>query len=110
MAPQVLDRSGRVPDGFRQVERKDNRLNPQRGPRSARGDAQSDAIWSRTVPRTLLEVPTDRAVVELPAGTLLSPAEAEVPLHLRLSTRSAPGTAAPASLAAPAPRTWSGDR
>lgn len=46
-----------VPSGYRLVGWQDNRLNPKRGARTAEGDAQSNQIWSNTVPRTLRAVP-----------------------------------------------------
>ncbi len=42
------------PPGYR-VAWDDDRLNPNRGPRSAAGDAQMDRIWTREVPRRLVE-------------------------------------------------------
>lgn len=79
-----------VPPGYRRVVRDDDRLNPYRGAGSAGGEAQTDQIWTRTVPRTLVRQPTDRPVVTLPREVAKSPAEAERRLRLRLSTRSAP--------------------
>lgn len=77
------------PAGYRTAARGDDRLNPNRGPRSAAGDAQSDQIWTRTVPRTLAPVPTDRQIVSVPRAVAKSPAEAGQ-RFIRLSTRSAP--------------------
>ena len=81
------------PAGYRMVARDDDRLNPNRGPRNSAGDAQSDQIWTRTVPRTLAPLPTDRQIVSVPREVAKSPAEAERRI-IRLSTRSAPVTAA----------------
>ncbi len=78
-----------APTGYRTAERDDGRLNPNRGPRSSAGDAQSDRIWTRTVPRTLAPLPTDRQIVSVPREVAKSPAEAERGV-IRLSTRSAP--------------------
>ena len=77
------------PAGYRTAARDDDRLNPNRGPRSSAGDAQSDRIWTRTVPRTLAPLPTDRQIVSVPREVAKSPAEAERGF-IRLSTRSAP--------------------
>ena len=83
-------RSAAVPPaGYRAVARAEDRLNPNRGPRGIAGDAQSDRIWTRTVPRTLAPQPTDRQIVSVPRAVAKSPAEAERGV-IRLSTRSAP--------------------
>ncbi len=78
-----------VPAGFRVVDWDDNRLNLRRGITTAQGDAQSDLIWSNTVPRKLIPVPTQRQVVTLPKGTarIQDPATS---VFTRISTRSAP--------------------
>jgi len=78
------------PPGYVKAARDDDRLNPNRGSRTAQGDAQTDMIWTQTVPRRLVQKPTDRPVVRLPKGTLRSSAEARRGV-IRLSTRSAPG-------------------
>ncbi len=79
----------------------DGRLNQNRGGRTARGDAQTDQIWSQTVPRTLLPVPTRGQVIAIeakkgveqspywnpPVRTARSSSSASV---TRLSTRSMP--------------------
>lgn len=44
---------GVVPRGYRSAWQ-DNRLNLSRGQGSARGDAESNRVWSQTVPRVLL--------------------------------------------------------
>lgn len=77
------------PPGYVTAARGDDRLNPNRGIRSAAGDAQTDMIWTRTVPRRLVKRPTDRPVVQLPRGTLTATA-APRGSTIRLSTRSAP--------------------
>lgn len=51
-----------VPPGYRPAW-KDDRLNRKRTVASPAGEAQTDQIWSDTVPRTLVAVPTDRPVV-----------------------------------------------
>ncbi len=58
-----------VPSGYRRVEDADGQLNPARGVRSAAGNAQTNQIWSNTVPRTLLQVPTAGQIVTVPAGS-----------------------------------------
>ena len=82
------------PPGYVGVARDDDRLNPNRGIRSARGDAQTDMIWTRTVPRRLVRMPADRPVLKLSKDAAPFPAEARRGV-VRLSTRSAPAAAAP---------------
>ncbi len=85
----------RLPAGYRRLDWSDDRLSQNRRVRTARGEAQSDRIWTRTTPRTLAAVPTQAQVVTVPAGR----ARAQDPQtvvrsgsSLRLSTRSAPAT------------------
>ena len=80
-----------VPSGYKIVDWEDNRLNLNRGIRTVQGDAQTNQIWSNTVPRTLLPVPTNAQIVTVPTGT----ARAQDPQTTvaRVSTRSAPATA-----------------
>ncbi|WP_240336731.1 SPOR domain-containing protein [Tropicibacter sp. Alg240-R139] len=78
------------PTGFRAVEREDDRLNPNRGMRTAEGDAQSDVIWERTIPRTLRRVPTDAPVVTVPKSNTTYTNLARRPNRLTISTRSGP--------------------
>ncbi|MEM9247552.1 MAG: hypothetical protein AAGB05_02535 [Pseudomonadota bacterium] len=59
-APAPLLRFG-PPEGW-EFAFDDGRLNPQRGQRTARGDAQSSQLWTDTVPRR---------AIPLPAGTVL---------------------------------------
>ncbi len=42
-----------IPNGFRSAWN-DGRLNPNRGPQSANGDAQMALVWTNTVPRRLV--------------------------------------------------------
>lgn len=104
LRPSVIRNRAVVPRGFRAVSRKDDRYNPKRGVRSAAGDAQTDMIWTRTVPRRLVPAPAPARVVRVPAGTLASPAEATAPYYIRVTSRAAPGTALPGSGGAGAPR------
>jgi len=90
LTPAQLRAGSAPPAGYRAVARADDRLNPNRGPRSAAGNAQADQIWTRTVPRTLVPLPTDRQIVTVPREVAKSPAEAERKTLIRLSTRSAP--------------------
>ncbi|TLP60331.1 SPOR domain-containing protein [Parasedimentitalea maritima] len=92
LKPAVVSGTVEVPQGYVLAGRDDDRLNTQRGLRTAAGDVQTDMIWTRTVPRTLVALPLDRPVITLPASTARSRAEAEEDLVLRLSTRSAPET------------------
>lgn len=90
LTPAKRPRSSAVPAGYRQVDRGDGRLNPHRGARTAAGDARTDAIWTRTVPRRLVAVPTDRPVVAPGAAQPVYGADDADPVLVRLSTRSAP--------------------
>ncbi|WP_245510586.1 SPOR domain-containing protein [Antarcticimicrobium sediminis] len=81
------------PRGYLAATRDDDRLNTRRGPRTAQGDARTDRIWTRTVPRELVPQPTDRQIVIVPKELAKSPAEAERAGLLRISTRNAPVTA-----------------
>lgn len=55
---------GNPPRGYR-VAWDDERLNQNRGQRSAYGDSQMGRIWTNTVPRTLIPVPTQVPVVAI---------------------------------------------
>ncbi|UWQ77733.1 SPOR domain-containing protein [Leisingera sp. S132] len=92
--PAVIVSNVQAPAGYEVVERQDGRMNPMRAMRTPDGDAQMAQIWTRGVPRKLVQPPLDRPVVTLPRTARVSPAEAR-PKGLRLSTRSAPGAAAP---------------
>ncbi len=50
-----------IPEGYRPVW-DDDRLNPYRGGRDARGMAQMDLVWTRTVPRQLIDRTSGRDV------------------------------------------------
>ncbi|KIC37142.1 SPOR domain-containing protein [Leisingera sp. ANG-M7] len=92
--PAVIVSNLQAPAGYEVVEREDGRMNPMRGVRTPDGDAQMAQIWTSGVPRKLVQLPLDRPTVTLPRDARVSPAEAR-PKGLRLSTRSAPGAAAP---------------
>jgi hypothetical protein len=80
-----------VPPGYR-LAWTDDRLNPQRGPRTAAGDRQMAALWTNEVP----QVPVDDRRA---AGSQPAPAPA-----ITMSTRSVPPASVPAApQAAPAP-------
>ncbi len=100
LAPSVVTAQTHVPRGYQLVERNDDRMNLKRGVGTTQGDAQTDAIWSRTLPRTLIPVAVDRPIVTVSEDTARSTAEARAPAYLRLSTRSVPGAPLPKSLVA----------
>lgn len=104
LKPAVIGSVVEVPRGYVLVSRDDDRLNKQRAMRTEDGDAQSDLIWTRTVPRKLVDLPLDRPVVNLSANAALSPVEDQGDLVMRLSTRSAPD--ATTILAAPVPNRY----
>lgn len=66
-APAATTRNVAPPAGYR-VAWEDDRLNPNRGPRTNAGNAQMDLIWSRTVPRELYDISTGRNVTALFPG------------------------------------------
>lgn len=92
--PAVVTGFAQAPAGYLAVEREDDRLNTMRGVRTSEGDAQMAQVWTKGVPRRLVQLPLDRATLTLPRNVRRSPAEAQ-PSGLRLSTRSAPDAAAP---------------
>lgn len=91
----AVDRRPVVPPGYR-VAWDDERLNRNRAGGTARGQAQMAMIWSDTVPRKLIAVPTDRPVVTLP-NNRVSAAPAPQQSLFRISSRSAPETTAKAA-------------
>ncbi len=87
LAPARPTDSTMVPQGYR-VAWEDGRLNPSRGVTTAPGNAQTQQVWTNTVPRTLQKVPTDRQVIQNP-----NPQNPGLP-RARKSTRSEPNPAA----------------
>ena len=94
LQPAVISSVVRVPAGYRQVVRDDDRLNLMRGVRTPEGDIQSAMIWTDTLPRRLRPVPTQAQVIRLPRSNAKSPAEDDRSL-VRISTRSAPAAQKP---------------
>ena len=92
LRPAAVEGGVRVPSGYRLVDWDDNRLNLQRGVRTAQGDAQTAQIWSNTLPRTLKPVATQPRVVVVPANA--APMQVNQTIVTRFSTRSAPATMA----------------
>ncbi len=88
--PSVVSGTYIAPNGYRAVEREDDRLNPNRGVRTAAGDAQTDQIWQRTIPRSLIPLEQTPPVVTLPEGAVAYSDAASAPTLFRISTRSAP--------------------
>jgi cell division protein FtsN len=91
--PSVVSSTYVAPNGYRAVEREDDRLNPSRGVRTAAGDAQTDQIWQRTIPRSLIPLEQTPPVVTLPEGAVAYSGAAPAPTLFRISTRSAPNVA-----------------
>lgn len=58
LRPSVAHPEGRLPAGYIRAW-DDNRLNPKRGLGNLRGEEQANRIWTQTVPRTLVHVPTN---------------------------------------------------
>jgi len=83
-----------VPPGYRLVDWGDGRLNLRRGIPAGQGEAQANQIWTNTVPRKLIAVPTQPPVVQVPAGTLQAQVS-RTSVVTRVSTRSAAVVAKP---------------
>ncbi|AZV77732.1 SPOR domain-containing protein [Parasedimentitalea marina] len=88
LKPAIISATVQVPEGYVLANREDDRLNTQRAMRTAEGDAQTDLIWTRTVPRRLVALPLDRPVITQSAIDQAGASD-NAPV-LRLSTRSAP--------------------
>lgn len=65
LAPARRTGSVTLPKGYR-IAWDDGRLNPRRGIGQPSGEAQMAQIWTDTVPRRLVRVPTDKPVVQIP--------------------------------------------
>jgi len=83
-----------LPPGYRLVNWGDGRLNLRRGIPAGQGAAQANQIWTDTVPRKLIAVPTKPPVVQVPAGTLQAQVS-QTSVVTRISTRSAAVIAKP---------------
>ncbi|MCR9125500.1 MAG: SPOR domain-containing protein [Rhodobacteraceae bacterium] len=96
-------RNVQVPEGYRQVW-EDDRLNPHRAEQTLRGHADTQQIWTNTVPRRLVDPtkplpPLSRPNVSPPAAVVLRPEASAVTVQrptVRVASKQA---------AAPAPRT-----
>ncbi|MFC3615702.1 SPOR domain-containing protein [Lutimaribacter marinistellae] len=89
------------PQGYRKVDREDDRLNPNRGLRTAQGDTATNQIWTDTIPRELRPVATNPRTITVthPDRAYVNTAEGGAQTY-RLSSRNAPGSAAPATVEA----------
>ena len=91
LKPAILTSQNSVPDGYAAVYADNGRMNPMRGVRSQAGDAEMAMVWTNEIPRRLVAVPVDREVVRIKSGHQeINGSRIVSPLHLRLSTRSAP--------------------
>lgn len=94
LRPAILTSQTEVPAGYVLVERADDRMNPMRGVRTARGDAQMAEVWQDGTPRELRSLPLDRQVVTVSSSRHdRFEGHSTGPLALRLSSRSEPGAA-----------------
>lgn len=105
LAPSVLRRAGNVPTGYRNVWQ-DGRLSLTRGVRTAQGDAQSDQLWTRTLPRELKSPPLTAKTIRAPFDARRGNSPFWDPGQgtevTRLATRSAPAYATPKPAGKPA--------
>ncbi len=95
LRPPVALSNFKPPQGYRAVDREDGRLNPNRGIRTAQGDAATSRIWTDTLPRELRPVETNPRTITVihPERTYKNSAPA--PQLIRLSSRNAPDSSAP---------------
>lgn len=86
-----------VPKGYKMAWT-DGRLNPYRGPRSAEGDKAMDLVWTRTVPRRLINTTTMQDVgARYPGLTYPHTANPPVPTRMANATRTRPTRVASAA-------------
>ncbi|MEY8838786.1 SPOR domain-containing protein, partial [Cribrihabitans sp. XS_ASV171] len=96
LRPPVALSSFKPPRGYRAVDREDGRLNPNRGIRTAQGDAATSRIWTDTIPRELRPVETNPRTITVIHPERAYRNSAPAPQMIRLSSRNAPETRAPA--------------
>lgn len=94
LAPGLALSNPPAPPGYAPAW-KDDRLNTRRALTSAAGDAQTDGIWSRTIPRELVQKQSRGRAADLPGGKrrnspFWEPPVGQASAATRLSTRSAP--------------------
>lgn len=100
LRPAVVTTAAKIPRGYGRAW-DDGRLSRTRAMGTARGDAQTDLVWTKTVPRTLVPVPTQGQVVTIKSArserrkslfgaTLPAQPQERTQTVARLSTRSAP--------------------
>lgn len=82
--PSVVQNGVTVPKGYKLALRNDGRLNLDRGKLSAQGNAQSDMVWTNTVPRKLVPRENTRQVYRVPAQTARSSAESQEPFYVKV--------------------------
>lgn len=92
LRPSVLTQRVKPPAGYRDVW-DDDRLNTQRARATDAGNARTDQLWTRTLPRTLIKQPVRAKTVTIPSqakrakSPLWEPQTAKT--VTRVSTRSA---------------------
>ncbi|MFK7754543.1 MAG: SPOR domain-containing protein [Sedimentitalea sp.] len=99
LAPSVAEARPQVPNGFRAAW-DDERLSYRRGVRTAAGDAQTDQLWTRELPRRQVAMQTNRQIVRVSPQNGNSPfwtpevRQVQPAPVTRLSTRSQTATTA----------------
>lgn len=94
LAPGLARRNPPAPPGYAPAW-EDDRLNTRRALTTAAGNAQTDGIWTRTLPRELVQKQSRGKAADLPGGKrrnspFWEPPVEQAPATTRLSTRSAP--------------------